>query len=86
MRTRPMLSPGSIFTMLQAAFEARRPAGCRDCKMPLPYAVARPDEVSANWRIGTSAPCPHRCDALIAELALDLASRYDMSEYVSSDS
>lgn len=76
-----MLSPGRIFTMLKSAYEAKRPPECRKCKIPLPYAVARPDEVSANWRIGTPAECPHRCDALIAEIALDLASRYDMLEY-----
>ena len=81
MRTRPMQSPGRIFTMLQAAFEARRPPGCTRCKIPLPYAVPRPDEVSANWRIGTPATCPHHCEALIADIALDLAARYDMRDY-----
>ena len=37
--------------------------------MPLAYLVERPDEVSANWRIGTPSPCDNGCDGLIAEIA-----------------
>ena len=85
MRTRPTLSPGQLFRLLQAAFEDKKPPGCWSCKIPLPYAVARPDAVSANWRIGTPKECPKKCHALIAELALDLASRYDLSEYTQNE-
>jgi hypothetical protein len=82
MRTRPTLSPGELFRLLKAAFEARQTPECSGCRIPLPYAVERPDAVSANWRIGTPKECPQKCHALIAELALDLAARYDMSEYM----
>lgn len=81
MRTRPTLSPGKIFTLMKEAFEERRPPECRTCRVPLPYAVPRPDEVSANWRIGSPAECKHKCDALLAEIAMDLAARYDMADY-----
>lgn len=80
-----MLSPGRIFTILKEAFEAKRPPECVQCRIPLPYAIARPDEVSANWRIGTPGECPHKCHALIAELAMDLASRYDMRDFATSE-
>ena len=82
MRTRPTLSPAQLFSLLQTAFQATQPPGCSSCKIPLPYAVPRPDAVSANWRIGTPKECPHKCHALIAELALGLAAKYDLSEYV----
>lgn len=80
-----MLSPGRIFTLLKEAFDAKRPPDCAGCRIPLPYAIARPDEVSANWRIGTPAECPHKCHVLIAELAMDLAARYDMSDFAAPE-
>lgn len=85
MRTRPTLSPGQIFTLIQRAFEQERPGECRKCKVPLPYIVPRPDEVSANWRIGTPLACDHKCDAILAEIAMDLAARYDMGDYALND-
>jgi hypothetical protein len=50
---------------------------CR-CQMPLPYVVDRPDEVSANWRIGTATPCQHGCDVLISEVVAKMWTRYDL--------
>ena len=46
--------------------------------MPLPYFRKPPDEVSANWAIGTPPECPHRCHLVIAELLARLWTRYDI--------
>jgi hypothetical protein len=81
MRTRPNLSPGQLYTLLKEQFEERRNIACVSCRVPLPYAVLRPDEVSANWRIGTPNPCVYKCDVVPAELGMQLASRYDMANY-----
>ena len=81
MRSLPKLSPGQLYTLLKEEFDSRRPGACSTCRVPLPYAIDRPDEVSANWRVGMPTPCPHKCDLVISEVALMLAARYDMSEY-----
>jgi hypothetical protein len=50
--------------------------------MPLPYRIERPDDVSANWRIGTPAPCIHGCDTMIAEIASRFWPHYDLLDPV----
>jgi len=75
---RPSITPGRLYSQLRAQFDLLRPAGCSRCRMPLPYMVARPDDVSANWRIGTPAPCPLGCDAVIAEIVAKMWTRYDV--------
>lgn len=81
MRNRPKVSPGQLYMLLKEAFDARRPSACTTCRVPLPYAVPRPDQVSANWRLGTPSPCAHKCDMMISEVALMLAARYDLADY-----
>jgi hypothetical protein len=80
-RSRPTLTAGQLYTKLQEAFEGRWSADCSKCKVPIPHPVPRPDPESANWRIGTMASCEHKCDLILATLAIELASRYDVSEY-----
>lgn len=80
---RPKLSPGALYTRLQAEFTRRRPVGCEMCKMPLPFLIERPDEVSANWRIGTPRSCVHQCDVIIAEIAAGLWPQYDLNDPIS---
>ena len=80
---RPKLSPGALYTRLQAEFRLRRPPGCDKCRVPLPYLIERPDEVSANWRIGTPQACVHKCDVILAEIAAALWPQYDLSDPVS---
>jgi hypothetical protein len=46
--------------------------------MPLPYRIEPPDEVSANWRIGTPPPCSHGCDSIIAEIVARLWPEYEL--------
>lgn len=82
MRTRLQLSPGHIYALLHSAFEARRPPGCAKCRVPLPFLVEkRPEEGSANWCVAPPTLCAHRCDAMIAALIADMASRYDMRDF-----
>ena len=78
--TRKTLTPGALYTLLNDELKQRRPAGCETCRMPLPFLVERPDEVSANWRIGTAPPCAFGCDALISEIATRLWPQYDLHD------
>ena len=48
--------------------------------MPLPYRIDRPDDVSANWRVGLPPTCPEGCHALIVQIASELWPLYDMIE------
>ncbi|HSN22507.1 MAG TPA: hypothetical protein VLS49_17615 [Usitatibacter sp.] len=76
---RQAISPGALYKLLNDDLRARRKTDCQ-CRMPLPYLIERPDEVSANWRIGTPAPCVNGCDALICEVAATLWPRYDLRD------
>jgi hypothetical protein len=44
----------------------------------LPYYRPPPDEVSANWQIGTPPECPEGCHLVIAEMLTRLWTRYDI--------
>ena len=48
--------------------------------MPLPYLIERPDEVSANWRIGTPHPCTLGCDVAIGEISAALWPKFDLHD------
>ena len=75
------ISPGGLYTLLNAELKRRRVVEC-SCRMPLPFHILRPDEGSANWRIGTPLPCARGCDALIAEIAALHWPTYDLLESV----
>jgi hypothetical protein len=75
---RQQLTPGALYTLLNAELERLHPRTCTRCQMPLPYRIERPDDVSANWRIGTPAPCAHGCDIIIAEIAARMWPQYDL--------
>ena len=78
---RKNLTPGALYTLLNDELKQRRPAGCEGaCRMPLPFRVERPDEDSANWRIGTAVPCAHGCDTIIAEIVAGLWPAYDLHD------
>ena len=83
MGTRSTITPGSLFRMLRAEFEARRPAACADCRLPLPRYVERAHETAPNWALEPWRTCRHDCAAVIAELAKEFAARYDMIDYSS---
>jgi hypothetical protein len=76
---RTTLTTAQLYAVLDREFRRRRSAFCASCSVPLPYWRAAPDDVSANWVIGSPTVCPHRCHIVIAELVTLLWSRYDMT-------
>jgi hypothetical protein len=75
------ISPGGLYTLLNAELKRRRLVEC-DCRMPLPFHIARPDAQSANWRIGTPPPCTKGCDTIIAVIAAHHWPKYDLLESI----
>jgi hypothetical protein len=81
---REVLSPGRLYTLLNDELRAaQRTNGCVTCRMPLPFLIERPDDVSANWRLGTPHPCGFGCDVVIGEIAARLWPRFDLHDPLS---
>ena len=76
---RETISAAQLYAILDREFKKARPADCKRCRVPLPYFRRPPDEVSANWNIGTPSECPQRCHLIIAELLAKLWTRYDIA-------
>jgi hypothetical protein len=76
--TRTALPVAKLYAILDREFRRLRPATCHACSVPLPFWQPRPDEVSANWFIGTPRQCPQGCHLLIVELLANLWTRYDI--------
>ena len=75
---RTTITAAQLYTILDAEFRKLRPRACKRCRMPMPYWREPPDDVSANWHIGTPADCPERCHLVIAELLARMWTLYDM--------
>jgi len=75
---RTTVTAAQLYALLDAEFRRLRPSGCRSCRVPLPYWREPPDEVSANWHIGTPAQCPNGCHLVIAELLARMWTQYDV--------
>jgi len=75
---RTTVTAAQLFALLDAEFRRLRPSDCRSCRVPLPYWREPPDEVSANWHIGTPAQCPNGCHLVIAELLARMWTQYDV--------
>ena len=67
-----------LYAILDREFRRLRPSVCKACSVPLPYWQRPPDEVSANWSIGTPIVCTHGCHLVIAELLANLWTRYEL--------
>jgi hypothetical protein len=78
MPTRTTVPVAQLYAILDREFKQLRPTACKQCTVPLPYWRRPPDDVSANWFIGTPVHCSHGCHLLIAELLVDLWTRYDI--------
>lgn len=76
--TRTTITSAQLYAILDREFKALRPKNCARCRAPLPYFRKPPDDVSANWAIGTPAECPEGCHLVIAELLTRLWTRYDI--------
>lgn len=75
---RTTITAAQLYTILDAEFRKLRPAACKRCRVPMPYWREPPDDVSANWHIGTPAECPAGCQLVIAELLARMWTLYDM--------
>jgi hypothetical protein len=76
--SRTTISSAQLYAILDREFKALRRGECKGCRIPLPYWRDPPDDVSANWAIGTPAECPHGCHVVIAELLTRLWTKYDL--------
>jgi len=77
-RMRTTISATQLYAVLEHDFQRLKPRNCTRCRAPLPYFRSPPDDVSANWNIGTPPECPNRCHLVIAELLAKLWTRYDI--------
>jgi hypothetical protein len=75
---RVSLDPAHLYAILDLEFRQLRSDRCTRCHVPLPYWRKAPDDVSANWIIGTPKECEHGCHLVIAELLTRMWTRYDM--------
>lgn len=75
---RQRLPAPQLYAILDREFRRRRSPACADCAVPLPYYRRPPDDVSANWFIGTPRECRHGCHVVIVELLAQLWTRYDL--------
>lgn len=82
---RRFLSTAQLYAILDQEFQRRKSPECRTCRVPLPFYRSPPDEVSANWHIGTPSECPHHCQVIIAELLAKLWTQYDLEPAESQD-
>jgi hypothetical protein len=76
--SRTTISAAQLYGVLDREFKALAQKRCTKCRVPLPYWRKPPDDVSANWNIGTPTNCPNGCHLVIAELLTKLWSRYDI--------
>ena len=75
---RVSIPAAQLYAVLDREFRALRPAQCELCRVPLPYWQEAPDEVSANWLLGTPTECSRGCHLIIVELMARLWTRYDL--------
>ncbi len=75
---RRTITTAQLYAVLESEFRRRKPAACATCSVPLPYWRRAPDDVSANWVIGSPRECPHGCHLVIAELLAQLWTKYDV--------
>ena len=77
---RSALSAAHLYAILDREFRAARPMACTNCRVPLPYFRDPPDDVSANWEVGTPQFCEYGCHLIFAELLAKLWTKYDLQQ------
>ena len=75
---RTTITSAQLYAILDREFRALKSKKCARCRVPLPYYRRPPDDVSANWQIGTPAECSEGCHLVIAEMLARLWTRYDL--------
>ena len=76
--TRTTITSTQLYQLLDREFRALRKPQCTACSSPLPYWRPPPDDVSANWNVGTPRTCEWGCHLVVAELVTRMWSKYDM--------
>ena len=76
--SRTTIPAAQLYGLLDREFKKLQPKACGHCRVPLPFWRNPPDDVSANWNIGTPTDCPEGCHVVIAEMLTRLWSRYDI--------
>jgi hypothetical protein len=72
------LSSMQLYAILDREFRQLKSARCKTCRIPLPFYRQPPDDVSANWSVGTPPECPAGCHLVIAEMVARMWTRFDM--------
>ena len=75
---RTTISGLQLYSILDREFRELKSSNCKTCRMPLPFYRTPPDDVSANWSVGTPPPCPGGCHLVIAELVTRMWTKYDL--------
>lgn len=76
--SRTTITSAQLYQLLDREFRALRKPQCTACSSPLPYWRSPPDDVSANWNVGTPRTCEWGCHLVVAELVTRMWSKYDM--------
>jgi hypothetical protein len=82
---RSVITAAKLYAILDREFRKRRMTECGACKVPLPFYREPPDDVSANWAIGTPSECPRKCHAVIAEVLAELWPKYEIERSETAD-
>ena len=76
--SRTTITSAQLYQLLDREFRSLRKVQCTTCNSPLPYWRRPPDDVSANWAVGTPRDCEWGCHLVVAELVTRMWSKYDM--------
>ena len=76
--SRTTISSAQLYAIMDREFRQLRPKHCKNCRIPLPFYRTPPDDVSANWNVGTPSDCPEGCHLVLVELVTRLWAKYDM--------
>ena len=76
--SRTTITSAQLYQILDREFRSLRKVQCTTCSSPLPYWRRPPDDVSANWAVGTPRNCEWGCHLVVAELVTRMWSKYDM--------
>jgi hypothetical protein len=76
---RRTVTASALYAILDREFRRTRSPDCVRCYTPLPFYRDPPDDVSANWDIGTPDECPHHCRRVIAEVVARLWTEYELA-------
>ena len=76
--SRATITSTQLYALLDREFKALRKPQCKTCTSPLPYWRTPPDDVSANWTVGTPKSCEWGCHLVVAELVTKMWSKYDI--------